>query len=140
MLHEIFKGMDNAAEQINENFLKGSIVEDNLDETNPKNGYYVRFGNGFQLCWGEVRASYYNSSNLDGRWTLPAEFINDRYFADAVNLDIPTSNNNSEARMSETATYVRNTNNTSFRKIAPVNTFASGDYVDLLVFAFGKYK
>src|SRR5699024_3959197 len=127
-MNEIFKGMDNASEAINENFLKGSIVEDNLDETNQENGYYVRFGNGFQLCWGEVRASYYNTSSLDGQWTLPAEFINDRYFADAVNLDNPTSNNNSEARLSETATYVRNTNYTSFRKFASPNTFASGDY------------
>src|SRR5699024_2252354 len=42
MLHEIFKGMDNAAEQINENFQNGSIVESGVNEE----GYYVKYGNG----------------------------------------------------------------------------------------------
>ena len=41
-MNEIFKGMDNAAEQINENFQNGSIVESGLNEV----GYYVKYGNG----------------------------------------------------------------------------------------------
>ena len=43
MLHEIFKGMDNASEAINENFLSGSIIDSG--ETNE--GSYIKFGNGF---------------------------------------------------------------------------------------------
>ena len=46
MLHEIFKGMDNAAEKIDENFQNGSIVESGENE----NGFWVKWGNGFQLC------------------------------------------------------------------------------------------
>lgn len=36
-LNEITKGMSNAAEQINDNFLAGSIVESGTNE----NGHYV---------------------------------------------------------------------------------------------------
>ena len=46
MLHEIFKGMDNSAEQINENFQNGSIVESGVNE----NGEYLKFGNGWMIC------------------------------------------------------------------------------------------
>ena len=63
MLNEIFKGMDNASELINENFLNGSIVEHNLDEENPVAGHYVRFGNRMQVCWKEYDLTGYNLDN-----------------------------------------------------------------------------
>ena len=74
MLQEIFKGMDNAAEQINENFLLGSVVADNLNESNPPSGYYVRFGNGFQVCYHTIDVTAITSYRADRLWRYAKEF------------------------------------------------------------------
>ena len=49
-LNEITKGMSNAAEMINNNFNFGSIVESGSGE----NGNYIKFVNGFTVCWREI--------------------------------------------------------------------------------------
>lgn len=49
MLHEIFKGQDNAAEMIDENF-KDVDYELHSNES----GQYIIFANGFAICWREV--------------------------------------------------------------------------------------
>lgn len=46
MLNEIMKGMDNAAEKINENFQNGSIIESG----STVDGYWARYGDGRQVC------------------------------------------------------------------------------------------
>lgn len=56
-LIDIFKGMPDGAEALQNNFMFGSIVESNLDETNPQNGYYIKFGNGFLVCMRTVPAN-----------------------------------------------------------------------------------
>src|SRR5699024_4707424 len=74
-LHEIFKGMDNASEAINENFKDGSVVEDNLNVTDPANGYYVRFGNGLQICWWDnLKLQYISTVSLERNWEFPVSF------------------------------------------------------------------
>lgn len=76
MLNEIIKGMSNAAEKIDENFQNGSIVEHNLDETEPLNGYYVRYGNGLQICFiSNLNLEYESQSRLATNWNFPASFI-----------------------------------------------------------------
>ena len=91
MLHEIFKGMDNASETINDNFQNGSIVEHNLDEPSPTNGYYVKYGNGWMICFRELtinQAINHPTRNMfrtaidTARYTLPKEFAK-VLFADA---------------------------------------------------------
>lgn len=77
MLNEIFKGMDNAAEQINENFQ--NIVASGQNE----NGHYIRFDNGIQICWqtylgtqqatGSATGVLFQSGGSD--WTFPMPFI-----------------------------------------------------------------
>lgn len=75
MLYEIVKGMSNASEAINDNFQFGSIVEDNLDETNPVNGYYVRFGNGLQVSWlDHLELEYISGISLEKTWDFPIAF------------------------------------------------------------------
>lgn len=68
MLHEIFKGMDNAAEQINENF-KALDVEVGENE----DGYYAKFENGLGLCWREVTFVRGSSSEV-GNFPKPIIF------------------------------------------------------------------
>ena len=60
MLNEIFKGMDNAAELINENFEKT-----NVEIAENENGYYVKFGNGFVICWREITFNRDTSVGVD---------------------------------------------------------------------------
>ena len=75
MLHEITKGMDNAAQAINANFKNATIVESNLDETNPSKGHYVIFGNGLMMCWHtNLEATYDTNARLTVVWQYPKEF------------------------------------------------------------------
>ena len=78
MLHEIFKGMDNAAEQINENFQNGSIVDEGVNE----NGRYVKYASGIMVCtvkgFPQVASTNYGSMYRTGStdtWTFPHEFL-----------------------------------------------------------------
>ena len=60
-MNEIFKGMDNAAEMINENFEKT-----NVEISENENGYYMKFGNGFAICWREITFNRDTSVSVDG--------------------------------------------------------------------------
>ena len=70
MLHEIFKGMDNAAEQINENF---KALDAEVGEN--ENGYYAKFENGLGLCWREVTFVRGSSGDV-GAFPKPITFKN----------------------------------------------------------------
>ena len=71
MLNEIFKGMDNAAEQINENF---KALDAEVSEN--ENGYYAKFENGLGLCWREVTFVRGSSSDV-GTFPKPITFKNE---------------------------------------------------------------
>ena len=81
MLHEIFKGMDNAAEQINENFQNGSIVESGNNE----NGFWARYGDGTQMCILERTETLSTTTSLSlfrgnlGNWEFPKAFLDEPY-------------------------------------------------------------
>ena len=74
MLSEIFKGMDNAAELINENFENGSIVESGKNEF----GHYFRMGNGVQVCLGRFNHNFDNDQTVFP--TFPKGFKDTSYF------------------------------------------------------------
>lgn len=82
MLHEIFKGMDNAAEKINENFelLVGNTGED-----------YVRFSNGKVIA--SLEASINRTQNID----LTQSFSIDFDEIDAITFT-PTTRGYQDAR------------------------------------------
>ena len=73
-MHEIFKGMDNAAEQINENFQNGSIVESGVNEE----GYYVKYGNGLLEVY--QKRTFIISSNTN--FTRPMVDFVEIFYAD----------------------------------------------------------
>ena len=82
MLHEIFKGMDNAAEQIDENF-KQLDVEVGEDE----NGRWYKFPSGLAICTKEVvknitaletYGSLYRSRENE-EWYFPIKFEKSLY-------------------------------------------------------------
>ena len=83
-LNEITKGMSNAAEKINQNFLFGSIVESGSNEK----GHYVKFGNGIMVCWGTITAL--NNANT----LLPSKYLN----ASHVVVAVPTTGNTADKR------------------------------------------
>src|SRR5699024_4956273 len=85
MLNEIFKGMDNAAEQINENF-KALDVEVGENE----NGYYAKFENGLSLCWREVTFVRESSFNDVGNFPIPMTFITGMRIFGGVSSASPT--------------------------------------------------
>lgn len=92
MLNEIYKGMDNAAEQINENFQFGSIEELNIGE---KSGY-IKYANGFLVCFGSEARVYDAISvggilDIDFSWSVP--FINPPFAFHSLSLT--TMNENS---------------------------------------------
>ena len=67
-MNEIYKGMDNAAEQINENF---KALDAEVGEN--EDGYYAKFENGLGLCWREVTFVRGSSSGV-GTFSKPITF------------------------------------------------------------------
>ena len=65
-MNEIFKGMDNASELINENFKNGSIVETGENE----NGTFMKLGNGWMVCQMEATFSR-DVSEVKGEYPIP---------------------------------------------------------------------
>lgn len=39
------------------------------------NGYYIRFPNGLQICYGKINIPLSNSKSGNGTWTYPSEFL-----------------------------------------------------------------
>ena len=77
MLHEIFKGMDNAAEQINENFEMVAV-----ERGDTANGEYIKYANGLVVCTHAITrnarinqpyGALYREAN-DSVWEYPIEF------------------------------------------------------------------
>jgi|SRR5690625_1833291 len=68
MLHEIFKGMDNAAEAINDNFEQVDIIQGQNE-----NGSYVKFGNGLIVAWFKMTDTHTHATY---EWTYPIPFSN----------------------------------------------------------------
>ena|SRR5690625_3915778 len=69
MLNEIFKGMDNAAEMIDSNFKKVGYEHEKTED-----GEYIKFANGFAICWREITFNR-STSNGESGLTMPIEFI-----------------------------------------------------------------
>ena len=120
-MNEIYKGMDNAAEQINENF---EMLGFEFDSNN--NGNYLRLPGGVQICWGNtiVLSSSSSSSYKEGEIIFPAEFKDTNYsvslspnsggvanFGGVIHLDPTTSGCTVHVNRSSTA-------NTDLRYIA----------------------
>lgn len=84
MLNEIVKGMDNAAEKINENFQNGSIVEIGENDR----GKFTKYGNGklVQEITLEITSTTFQNWNGWGRLAktieLPIPFTNKEYAVD----------------------------------------------------------
>ena len=104
-MNEIYKGMDNAAEQINENFLNGSIVESGENE----NGEYLRFGNGWQICIPHERISLerVDSTSMSGSWEFPIPFVSNPFVPFSKN----TSGNKNYRRAGESINIYRDNDN-----------------------------
>src|SRR5690606_17037848 len=65
--------------------LNSRIVEHSLDVSSPPNGHYVRFENGWQICFGRLDSSpvsqHWNyltngadTTGIERQWTPPAAF------------------------------------------------------------------
>lgn len=53
----------------------GALSDGHIIESGDNaNGYYVRFADGTQVCWGLCTASATNSAVVDCTWTFPAAF------------------------------------------------------------------
>jgi len=65
------------------------IVEHNLDVSDPDNGYYVRWENGLQICFGdntianfaidESEGNFYRNISADSTTDLPVSFVNENF-------------------------------------------------------------
>ena len=84
MLNEIFKGMDNAAEMINENF---KALDAEVGEN--ENGYYAKFENGLGLCWREV-TFVRGSSSEAGNFPKPIAFKTGMPLFGGISSSAPT--------------------------------------------------
>ena len=70
MLNEIFKGMDNAAEQIDQNFKQLEVESGSNDD-----GEWWRFSIGLQVCLGTRLGGALSPGNNVITWKYPKEFI-----------------------------------------------------------------
>ena len=66
-LNEITKGMSNAAEQINANFLAGSVIESGTNA----DGSYVKFGDGTMITTTLITFG----TGINATYALPASFV-----------------------------------------------------------------
>lgn len=53
------------------------IVEHNLTVSDPSNGWYIRWNNGLQVCWGSIMLDI--SDSKDETFYYPAEFADGKY-------------------------------------------------------------
>lgn len=51
------------------------IVQDNLHEAAPANGYYIRYSDGTQICWHEVNLTHASANSLNNVWVFPQPFL-----------------------------------------------------------------
>ena len=135
MLHEIFKGMDNAAEQINENFQNGSIVESGVDA---EGGYYEKFGNGVMNAYRKMTLSYQTLRILSETWNFSEEFINDEYVVQVTIESIPTEY---RGVMAPEVTYVfKDRVNARVTIPTTVTPFPENTTIDVYVTIKGRWK
>lgn len=90
MLHEIFKGMDNASEAINENFEKlGFELKSN------ENGTYFKHASGLVLVFGNDLVKIPSTSGVGVRITFPITFASepDVFPSSHNNVCVPSINN-----------------------------------------------
>lgn len=72
MLNEITKGMDNAAEKINENFLNGGVVERGSNG----NGEYTKYASGLAIIYKNIFIE--NVERVNFTEALPIKFKDNR--------------------------------------------------------------
>lgn len=69
-------------------FADGSqIVEDNLHETAPTNGYYVVYASGLKRCFAEVVTTYASVTRCTATWTYPVPFTRKPIVQLTINTD-----------------------------------------------------
>src|SRR5699024_9095946 len=108
MLNEIFKGMDNAAEQINENFEQLDV-----EVGEEENGRWCKFPSGLAICTKEVvknitaletYGSLYRSS-VNEEWYFPIKFEKTLYADVTGNYSFPLTYVNGWNENGESLTY-----------------------------------
>lgn len=132
MLNEIIKGMDNAAEAINENFekLDSELVVDG-------NNYYVKFENGFQVCWAIAVGINQDIGASGGSYTKPfsAPFVG----RVAVGFSAAYSvNSHARTQGLDTLTAHGSSDLQEWQLRSTSNTAVLNN--DLILWAFGRWK
>ena len=131
-MNEIFKGMDNAAEQINENF-QGLLFDSGSNE----DGNWVRLPDGTQICYGVFSLSSGGLSyRLERQKTFPKSFES----VPAVTMNTPwlVTGGTAEASVIPKATSVTN-DRFSATVIRSSGTF-EGTYAGISYIAIGRWK
>ena len=145
-MNEIIKGMANASEAIQENFEE---IDEHLAESASKHihssgsnddGYWVRFDDGTQICWGNIRLPYATAIMCRATVSYPKAFSN----APSISANL--------INYSGTPTY-RDMTSINFSNILSTSvkfavwtqrsataTWESGDHVDCTFIAIGRWK
>lgn len=120
---------------IKENFVQltnSRMVDDNLDVASPSNGYYVRWENGLQICFGKFLLEYISTPNqISYAWTFPVSFGVNPIVNHNFNV-LPVIARNSSP-IWQNVTLI----NVNLTVLHENNVFLSGDQADTLAIAIG---
>src|SRR5699024_9214760 len=129
MLNEIFKGMSNAAEKINENFEKG-LVEIGENE----NGHYKVYGDGTLECRTKLTLEYTGGTMLRKTWDFPKEFADDDLDFTITTITPPSGKNTYILDVPNI--YADRVNIRALKELGVGKIFADGDEAIVTVVAY----
>ena len=135
--------------QIQENF---SLLESAqvVDEGSTEDGDYIRYENGWQMCWKrEAEITYEATNRLESPHSYPADFDEEPYnsvvLSTGNSLDGQATNNSySRGELQISALYLRTSSTSNWNNVRIENNvdspFESGDTGLVDIFAIGRWK
>ena len=130
-MNEIFKGMDNAAEMIDENFKDLQYERGTNDD-----GTYIKFGDGTLIQYSNHNVlAYADGSALLKSWSFPTPFSNTFYAVVMTGLTHVAGKNGFHFEFSNS-----NVDRTNLVARGNPNQFSSGDTIQVGAFAVGRWK
>ena len=107
------------------------------------NGSYVRWSNGTQVCWAEVKSIYSSSSYVSVTWTYPKPFYSEPDFVGATLISPNLRGSTALTNLDLGPPFIRNSSGTSVTiRVAALGgkSWGEGDEIYLKVEAKGRWK
>lgn len=134
--------VDHVAETAEDNVhgLAGQVI---TESGSNGNGSYIRFGDGTQVCWAEVKATYFSGSYASVTWTYPKPFYSEPEFVGATIVSPNLRGSTALTNLDLGPPFIRNSSGTSVTiRVSALGgkSWGEGDEIYLKVEAKGRWK